>query len=562
MARQPDPGDLIRAAGDVGAIAEDLVSCLSKAVAGSGRPPRIVTLSATPVANALGHVFGGDATDVVIVSAGAAAPGSPPMVDPATFAVVPRFLDSETFDRVRAAHRPWLVRAAAVVLQFQPSAKQSDDLASGGFTRSRRLAVAGRGTTVFLRAQEIAAPARDRAAIAERRKPDRLVIVDPCLGRASGHYEAYARMLTRGAQDLGLHVVWACHTSLEAALAPAGVDLRRCFSRCFFDLDDDEGSTVDLSPQLLDGWKSILAEFDHTDTHILMHSADAHQLRAAAAVFDRAPAPRAVVHINFQTSPRFMPGRLAGEDVHAAVLRLRKTPAWERSLFFWAETHRLAAWLSEWLAEEIPAPPFLNAASAAAPPRADRGGPVTLSFLGEGRPSKGFLDLPDIADHIAAHPSLFGAVRLAIQNWRPFRADLARHKAAIARLTHHPFVEIVDGVLAPSAYEALLNATDILLLPYLPQSYGLQGSGILTEGLARGKIIIARSGTAVVDEARVGVGFAYRTAEELAEGLAGIIDEYPSLAATAVSLAGPFREKNNPVRFISALVARARGLTW
>jgi glycosyltransferase involved in cell wall biosynthesis len=369
-------------------------------------------------------------------------------------------------------------------------------------------------------------------------------------------------MLTASAQELGLRVVWAAHAHLDAGLAPAGVDVRRCFGRCFFDLEGEQAGTVDLSPDLLEGWKAILAEFDDADTHILMHSADAHQLRAAAAVFQTGPGPRAVVHINFQTSPRFMPGRLAGEDVHAAVLRLRKAPAWERSLFFWAETRRLASWLSDWLGEDIPAPPFLGVLSAAASRQRDAGGPITLAFLGEGRSSKGFLDLPDIADHIAARPSLVGAVRLAIQNWPPFRGDLVKHEAAIARLTLHPFVKIVDGVLAPPAYEALLNGADILLLPYLPQTYGLQGSGILVEGLARGKIIIARSGTAAVDEARAGVGFAYRAPGELAEGLEAIIDDYPELAASAASLAEKFRQKNNPRRFLCALAARAQGLAW
>ena len=551
---------MIRAAGDAEAIAEDLVSCLSKAVAGSGRPPKIVTLSAAPVANALAHVFGVGATQALIVRGGEDAARSPPSVDPSMFATVPRFVDGETFDRVRTRHRPWLMRAAAVVLQFQPSPEQVDDLTSGGFTGLRHFASAGRPTTVFLAPDEVAPPARDRPAIAHRPKPARLIIVDPCLGRAAGHYEAYARMLTEGARDLGLRVVWACHKALDAELAPAGVELRRCFSRCFFDLEGEQVGTIDLSSELLEGWTALLAEFDESDTHILMHSADAHQLRAAAAVFGRGPLPRAVVHINFQTSPRFMPGRLAGEDVHVAVLRLRRSPGWERSLFFWAETRRLASWLSQWLAEEIPAPPFLSPPIAVASPGRKPGDPITIAFLGEGRPSKGFLDLPDIADHIAAHPSLVGPVRLAIQNWPPFRGDLVRHEAAVARLSAHPFVEIVDGVLTPPAYEALLNASDILLLPYAPQTYGLQGSGVLTEGLARGKIIIARAGTALIDEARAGVGFAYGGPEDLAEGLAGVIDNFGALASTAAARAARFRQENNPRRFVSTLTARAQGL--
>jgi hypothetical protein len=551
---------LIRAVGDNETTPDDLVGCLSKAVASSGRPPKIVTLSAAPVNNVLAHVFGAAATQSLIVRA-SYAPDSTLCVDPTAFATVPRFIDGETFDHVHAAYHPWLASAAAIILHFQPSPGQIDALASAGFIRSRRFAAAGRNTTVFLPPNDFAPPSRDSTPMARRPKPVRLVIVDPCLGRAAGHYEAYARMLTEGAQDLGLSVVWACHADIDAAMTPAGVELRRCFARCFFDLDAEQAGKVDLSTELLEGWRSILAEFDAADTHILMHSADAHQLRAAAAVFERAAPPRAIVHINFQTSPRYMPGRLAGGDVHAAVLRLRTAPAWERSLFFWAETRRLASWLSAWLAAQIPAPPFLSHRGLAAAPQGKSGASITLAFVGEGRATKGFLELPDIADHIAAQPSLDGALRLEIQNWPPFRGDLARHEAAVARLSLHPFVDIIDGVQAPPAYEALLNRTDIILLPYDPQAYGLQGSGILVEGLASGKIIIARNGTSIIDEARAGVGFGYHTPEELALGLAEIIGNYPGLAATALNLAAQFREKNNPRRFVSALTSRAPNLT-
>ncbi len=550
---------MIRATGEGETIADDLVTCLSKAVAATGRPAKILTLSAAPVTNVMAHVFGPAAVETMIVR-GPAAPPPPPAVDPAVFATVPRFVDAGVFDRVWEAQRSWLAGAAAIILQFPPDPRRVDDLAAAGFPVARPFAAGGRGTTVFLPRAQPARPMRDAAALAGRPPARRLVIVDPCLGRAAGHYEAYARMLTEGARDLGLEVVWACHAALDAGAAPSGVEVRPVFARCFFDLSAEQTGKVDLSQELRDAWVLILAEFDDAATHILMHSADAHQLRAAAAVFEETPPAQAVVHINFQTSPRFMPGRLAGGDVHAAVLGLRRSPAWERSLFFWAETRRLAVWLSDWLAEEIPAPPLLSARRGAASNRRPGRARVTLAFLGEGRPTKGFLELPDIADQIAARPPLAGQIRLLIQNWPPFRGDLAAHAAAVARLSRHPFVEMAQGVLEPARYEALLDEANLLLLPYDPQTYGLQGSGILVEGLALGKIIVARAGTATADEARAGVGFVYETPSELADGLADIIRDFQRLSASAIDLATSFRENNNPGRFVSALTKRARGL--
>ena len=64
---------MIRAEGEGAAVSDDLVGCLAKAVAATGRPPKIVTLSATPVTNLMAHVFGAAAAQAVIVRAADAA---------------------------------------------------------------------------------------------------------------------------------------------------------------------------------------------------------------------------------------------------------------------------------------------------------------------------------------------------------------------------------------------------------------------------------------------------------------------------------------------------------
>ena len=148
-----------------------------------------------------------------------------------------------------------------------------------------------------------------------------------------------------------------------------------------------------------------------------------------------------------------------------------------------------------------------------------------------------------------------------IQNWPAFRGDLAVHQAVVDRLSRNPVVRLENGVLEPAAYEALLAEADILLLPYDTQAYALQGSGVLTEGLARGKVILARAGAAAADEARAGVGFAFETPRDLAQGLVGILANFDELSAEAAARAERFLIANNPSRFLSALASRSRGLT-
>jgi hypothetical protein len=475
--------------------------------------------------------------------------------------VAARFIDPRALDLTLASHGAWLAEAGAVIVHFSASDGQVANLARAGFTDAHPFPGQGRPTTAFLRRLDPPPGRGDPRRPRVRARLRRLVIVDPCLGAAAGHYERYARMLTLGAHATGLDVAWACHARFDARAAPSGVAIRPCFARCFFDLAGEPVGAVDLSGELARGWRSLLDEFDGAGTHFLMHSADAHQLRAAAAVLETGPEPGSVIHINFQTSPRFMPGRLAGVEAHRAVLRLRNAPQWEDSLFFWAETRRLGLWLSQWLGEEIPALPFLTpwAPGAVAPARRPGARP-TLSFLGEGRSTKGFLDLPDIVDEIAATPGLGSRLKVVIQNWPPFRVDTAAHDQALGRLSRHPFVEIVDGVLEADAYDRRLRRSDMLLLPYDPATYDLQGSGILTEGFSHGAVILARAGMAIEDEAGHGVMFTYRTPQELVEVLAGVLHDFDDLSRDARIKAERFRAEATAQNYIAALDTRARGL--
>jgi hypothetical protein len=271
---------------------------------------------------------------------------------------------------------------------------------------------------------------------------------------------------------------------------------------------------------------------------------------------------RSAVHVNFQTSPRFMPGRIAGAEAHGVVFRLRTSRAWERSLFLWSETRRLGGWLRDWLSEEAPTLPYLTASvgdPAAPDARGDHA--FTIAFLGEARPAKGFLDLPDLADAIAAAPGLPATVEMVVQTWRNFGADRPDHQEAVARLRRHPFVEIIDGVLGPDAYERRLALADALLLTYDPAVYALQGSGILIEGFTHGAVILARAGTMMESENEHGVVAVYRTADELVALLAQMAGDRTAIRVRTRTMAARFRKINTPARYVAALDARARGVS-
>lgn len=113
--------------------------------------------------------------------------------------------------------------------------------------------------------------------------------------------------------------------------------------------------------------------------------------------------------------------------------------------------------------------------------------------------------------------------------------------------------EVPDGVelfhepLVPEDYERLLGSADIVLLPYWPEVYAARTSGIMTEALTAGKIIVATEGTWMAEELkRFKAGCELipdRNAEALAEAIKTITltpEPYLLKAAAAAEAARLF----------------------
>jgi hypothetical protein len=552
---------------------DDMLTCLSKAAAAIDKPAIIVTFSRAPAEDLMSRVFGAGATANLIalpVSADGdegdftrpdGASASPLDFEPDAWAVFPRFIDFATLERVALHHGAWLARAAGIIVRFPPARMRGWNPSEAGFLESCSfITQGGHRTTIFFRQPEVPPLARDRPQVIDRPALRRLVIVDPCLGVGRGHFLPYAQRITEGAQALGADVVWGCHRRLDGGDAPTGVEVRRCFPQCFFDLSVEQQASVDLSPELLKGWLALLGEFDGAGTHFLVHTLDGHLLRAAAGLLEMRPPMRSVIHLSFNKSPRRMPGRAQGAEAHRVVMRLRRAPEWERSLFVWTEHRRLSHWMSQWLRAPVPIQPFLSPSGPGeGVRRRTTAAGVTISVLGASHAAKGFLDLPELMDHIAASPLLSETLKVVIQNWTPFQGAGAPHEQAVARLRRHPFVEIVEGRLDADDYARRLAETDVLLLPYHQDTYGLRGSGILIEGLSRAAIILVRAGTSMEDSGEDGVVLGYETPQELVEVLNELVSSFDAFADKAREMADRFRRVNTPEAYVGSLDARARG---
>ena len=357
---------------------------------------------------------------------------------------------------------------------------------------------------------------------------------------------------------IGARVIWAAQEGLTDSQVPRDVSVVRCFHRCFIDVQRTGQPEFDLSEELFEGWLRLVNSLDLRSVQFLIHSADGHLLRAIDRLIRARPCLQAAVHLLMHVEPRRLAGRTSHEEVHRTLVRIRRSLAWEQNLFLWAENRPLAAWLSKWLQADVPVPPALVGAPTT--PRGDQDSLLHLAFLGEARASKGFFELPAIADVIASDGHLSRSVKLFVQWCPPLGRDLRPYEEAVEKLRRYPFVEIRYGNLTREEYNICLAAADACLFPYDPELYRLRGSGVLLEALAQGAALIVRAGSALADTATQGLSFEYRRPDDLLDILRRLSANRLEFRSSAARRAQRFLNLNGAERFIRALERRSRHL--
>ncbi len=565
----PSPGP------DIAPTAPTPVAALRQLASRGAGPPLLVTFSAAPAAELRPEAFGaGSAFNLVmrgeplrVLQAFGAAPGAAPA--PMSFAalqarifgtaakerLLARFVDAGTPARFLAARRGLLRRCAGLLLEAEAVAA-ADALAELGF---QPVAEAGPGWVLLAPAGEpsqrpaaMAEPAAVPAPIPDHRI-DRLVILDPCLEGARGHYLPLALAYTRGAQALGAEVAWACHARFDGEGLPPGVALRRCFARSFFDLGPRDPRPRDLGPELAPALRETLEALGGPGTHALAHSADPGLLRAALLVAQAMPALPAALHLCIPNHPWQMPFAAEGADPMEVLAALARTPQHGRSIFLWAETRTVAGELGRRLGLPVPVlrlPAPAWADGRAEPPAGER---LALAFLGEARLGKGFLDLPELAAALEAAPGLAARVELRVHALPPHDGFTRRHRAALDRLAGLGCVTLREGRLDDAGYRAFVGAADAVLLPYDPRHYNGRGTGILCDALAAGRAVVARAGATMAEHAEEGVVLLYRTPAEFVARVAELAASRAGISAAAMQAAPRFIGRRNAVAVVASL---------
>lgn len=216
--------------------------------------------------------------------------------------------------------------------------------------------------------------------------------------------------------------------------------------------------------------------FDHTITPVHMIG-----LFAWRTWFFRKKKTVFVVLLRFD-----LRNRRSGMAYKVAFLARKILPG---SVTFVTDSDLLAETFSPLAGQPVHVLPIPHAQRTTAPekPSSVTASGVTVAYLGVASENKGFHFLPEAVGRLLAEGA---SVRFLIQTVLP--SPTPAHRETVNRLeSFGDAVRLIDRPLSSEEYHGILRDADCVLLPYDPRFYGGQTSGIFTETVALGKIVLA-----------------------------------------------------------------------
>jgi glycosyltransferase involved in cell wall biosynthesis len=390
----------------------------------------------------------------------------------------------------------------------------------------------------------------------------RLFIVDQTLKDFQGRHFAYDAAIAEAAEAAGLRAVVAANRKYE----PVGTEASEVipwFQSTWRDSDADAQPAPTFWSETLELLQSRSAT---PDDIVLIHTVSFTEFEEIvdfyAQLLWRDVALLPTVFVILRRDPDECAKPLL-KALNAKLRRLYKIPDLCDRLRLCADTDQLCEGWRDALGQPILTLPipfrhaFVDRLERPRNPQA----PLQVVYLGDARNEKGYQHLPGMAHALwkdFIHP---GRVEITLQsnyNLPGGEGGIPQARLKLQRFPHE--VALITEPLAPEAYYAVLAKADIVVLPYDPQTYARRSSGVLNEAIAAGKVAVAPEGTwlaAQLDEER---GVVYRHPAGLADAVIAAIERFPALACGAAAYRQSYRNKQNPTRFVQALLQNRRGV--
>lgn len=183
-------------------------------------------------------------------------------------------------------------------------------------------------------------------------------------------------------------------------------------------------------------------------------------------------------------------------------------------------------------------------------------GPLVVSYVGDMRDEKGIDLLPGIIASVRRAGYDKARVRFRIQGNLPVTGvtSKTRHIKEALQNASQSGVELVDGPLSSDAYMDQMLHSDVVLIPYSPIHYAARSSGVFVEALAAGIPTVHPRASWMGRNAMGKLGFGYSMPSEIAEGLGGIIVNYPRHEDTSRGYVAEWRARHSAQRLTRILI--------
>ncbi|MDB4576064.1 glycosyltransferase [bacterium] len=434
----------------------------------------------------------------------------------------------------------------------------------------------------------------------------RLIIVDPSLRDTRGHHFALTRVIVDSAVISGFQVVVFSNKSAGSLEIP-GARVRPVFSKATYDYfipagnkkrvpvkervhqfislrcpeslkvvlrrgrdrlkkvrgrlgvpinsgrpSEDGGLLIELRDALIEEKVTGVG-------HVLVHTADGIIYRTILQLMQNKYPLGDFPHFHLCTpyDMRIMPHSANGMPVNRVIGYLNQMGFLNRKIFLYAENELLAdsltnAWGVEVNTLDIP----MKRIELAARAKQSNNNVFRVVYLGAAREEKGFPLIPDVIEIVLNKTGAGQKVEFIVQCSPQIVGYTKKIEATIERLKSFPAtdVRLIRHQQTEDEYYGVLDSADIVLCCYQKENYRVRGSGIATEAVAYGKVMIVTPGT--YPEWLAGdAGLPARDSKEIAEAILTVTSAADYYKNKALERAEWFAEKTRPDEYVNKLLA-------
>jgi glycosyltransferase involved in cell wall biosynthesis len=403
--------------------------------------------------------------------------------------------------------------------------------------------------------------------------PKRFFYADPGLTDNLGHHANNCRFITREARARGLDVKVLSFANIEAGLRAelGAIPFFRALTAWLNDGDPICGwlNAFHVVAEITREDLSRITDIGPDDV-MYFSSALPAQLFALAqwmGAMPRDKLPLVVVEFGID------PGVDVTQGPEGLVYNIADPRAEARAILYRSAAARIPAPVAPWLqmitfdqassasfcavlAKHVGVLPTPHVAMA---PLRSRNGkrPITVAVLGNQRPEKGYQFMPEVARSLLQSNA---DIRILCHNANP--AAMPEAQAALRDLAGKDARLVIDERMAGGdMWQQLLDASDLIILPYASPRFAISYSAVAVEAVANGIPLVVPAGTTmarlVQEFGGAGTTFEAPNVASIVDAAQRALDRFDALATAAHSGAELWGYLHGPRHMVDAMLALA-----